>query len=118
MSPTAGYLSLAIGLLTTSHGITNTYAVNPNYRLGYVQIRNLDIQQQIRPTLLLNIDYTGTKGTDLDILEAPNRTVLPDASGNEQIQVRMNGVQPFTYESSVGDSEANAASVRLRKRLA
>ncbi len=32
------------------------------------------IQQQIRPTLLLNIDYTGTKGTDLDILEAPNRT--------------------------------------------
>ena len=52
-------------------GITNNYAVNPNYRLGYVQIRNLDIQQQIRPTLLLNIDYTGTKGTDLDILEAP-----------------------------------------------
>ena len=55
-------------------GITNNYAVNPNYRLGYVQIRNLDIQQQIRPTILLNIDYTGTKGTDLDILEAPNRT--------------------------------------------
>jgi hypothetical protein len=54
--------------------ITNNYAVNPNYRLGYVQIRNLDIQQQIRPTLLLNLDYTGTKGTDLDILEAPNRT--------------------------------------------
>ena len=49
-------------------GITNNYAVNPNYRLGYVQIRNLDIQQQIRPTLLMNIDYTGTKGTDLDIL--------------------------------------------------
>ena len=59
----------------TATGITNDYAVNPNYRLGYVQIRNLDIQQQIRPTLLLNIDYTGTKGTDLDILEAPNRTV-------------------------------------------
>jgi hypothetical protein len=41
-------------------GITNNYAVNPDYRLGYVQIRNLDIQQQIRPTVLLNIDYTGT----------------------------------------------------------
>ena len=89
-------------------GITNSYAVNPNYRLGYVQIRNLDIQQQIRPTLLLNIDYTGTKGTDLDILEAPNRT----ASG-----IRISGVDAFTYESSVADSEANAASVRLRKRL-
>ena len=77
--------------------------------MGYVQIRNLDIQQQIRPTLLLNIDYTGTKGTDLDILEAPNRTVTG---------IRINGVDAFTYESSVADSEANAGSVRLRKRLA
>ena len=90
-------------------GISNDYAVNPNYRLGYVQIRNLDIQQQIRPTILLNIDYTGTKGTDLDILEAPNRTA---------IGIRIPGVQAFTYESSVADSEANAGSVRLRKRLA
>jgi trimeric autotransporter adhesin len=90
-------------------GITNDYAVNPNYRLGYVQIRNLDIQQQIRPTLLLNLDYTGTKGTDLDILEAPNRT----ATG-----IRISGVDAFTYENSVADSEANAGTVRLRKRLA
>jgi len=88
--------------------ITNDYAVNPNYRLGYVQIRNLDIQQQIRPTLLLNIDYTGTKGTDLDILEAPNRTGT---------RIRISNVDAFTYENSVADSEANAASVRLRKRL-
>jgi hypothetical protein len=83
--------------------------VNPNYRLGYVQIRNLDIQQQIRPTLLLNLDYTGTKGTNLDILEAPNRT----ATG-----IRIPNVDAFTYENSVADQEANAGSVRLRKRLA
>jgi hypothetical protein len=89
-------------------GISNSYAVNPNYRLGYVQIRNLDIQQQIRPTLLLNIDYTGTKGTDLDVLEAPNRTATATLIRN---------VDAFNYESSVADSEANAASVRLRKRL-
>ena len=104
-----GDLTLQNGFPTSSTGITtNSYAVNPNYRLGYVQIRNLDIQQQLRPTLLLNIDYTGTKGTDLDILEAPNRTstgiLIPNA-------------QAFIYESSVGDSEANAGSLRLRKRL-
>jgi len=96
-------------------GITDNFAVNPNYRLGYVQIRNLDIQQQIRPTLLLNLDYTGTKGTDLDILEAPNRTL---SNISPFIQIRISGVQPFTYENSLADSEANAASVRLRKRLA
>jgi hypothetical protein len=103
-----GELTLQSGFPAPA-GITNDYAVKPNYRLGYVQIRNLDLQQQIRPTLLLNVDYTGTKGTDLDILEAPNRT----AAG-----IRIPGVDAFTYESSVADSEANAGSVRLRKRLA
>jgi trimeric autotransporter adhesin len=110
----SGDLTLQNGFPTPTSGvITNSYAVNPNYRFGYVQIRNLDIQQQIRPTVLLNIDYTGTKGTNLDILEAPNRTITPAG-----IQIRIPNVQAFTYENSIGDSEANAGSVRLRKRLA
>jgi len=109
-----GALTLQNGFPAPAAGIiTNSYAVNPNYRFGYVQIRNLDIQQQIRPTLLLNIDYTGTKGTNLDILEAPNRTISPAG-----ITTRIAGVQAFTFENSIGDSEANAGSVRLRKRLA
>ena len=104
-----GDLTLQNGFpASESTGITNNYSANVNYRLGYVQIRNLDIQQQIRPTLLLNLDYTGTKGTDLDILEAPNRT----ATG-----IRIPGVQAFNFQNAVGDSEANAGSVRLRKRL-
>jgi hypothetical protein len=104
-----GDLTLANGFPTPAQGvITNGYAVDPNYRFGYVQIRNLDIQQQLRPTLVLNLDYTGTKGTNLDILEAPNRTPTGILIAN---------AQAFTYESSVGDSEANAGSVRLRKRL-
>ncbi|MGB6988678.1 MAG: TonB-dependent receptor [Candidatus Sulfotelmatobacter sp.] len=110
-----GDLTLQNGFPAPATGIiTNSYAVNPNYRFGYVQIRNLDIQQQIRPTLLLNIDYTGTKGTNLDILEAPNRTISSTAG----ISTRIAEVQAFTFENSIGDSEANAGSVRLRKRLA
>jgi trimeric autotransporter adhesin len=113
--PTAGTLTLASGFpMPTPGEITNSYAVNPNYRFGYVQIRNLDIQQQLRPTLLLNLDYTGTKGTNLDILEAPNRNI----SQTVGITTLISGVQAFTYENSIGNSEANAASVRLRKRLA
>jgi hypothetical protein len=88
--------------------ITNNFGVDPNYRLGYVQIWNLDIQQQIRSTLVVNLDYTGTKGTRLDILEAPNRS----AAGT-----LFPGVQPFYWEDSVGDSTASAGSVRVRKRL-
>ena len=85
--------------------ITNSYAVDPNYRLGYVQIWNLDVQQEIRPTVVLNLDYTGTKGTRLDIQEAPNRT----ATG-----VLFPTVQPFIFETSLGNSIAHAGSVRLR----
>ena len=88
--------------------ITNNFAIDPNYRLGYVQIRNLDIQQQIRPTLLLNVDYTGTKGTDLNNLVAPN-------SGLAGILIA--NAQAFTWQTSHAYSSANAGSVRLRKRL-
>jgi hypothetical protein len=115
-STTATNTQSATTQLTLQHGfptvpagsITNNFGVDPNYRLGYVQIWNVDVQQQILPTLIVNFDYTGTKGTRLDILEAPNRT----ATG-----VLFPGVQPFYWEDSVGDSTAHAGSVRVRKRL-
>ncbi len=88
--------------------------MNPNYRFGYVQIRNLDIQQQIRPTVLLNIDYTGTKGTNLDILEAPNRTI----SASKGFRSGFRTCRRSPLRTLLGDSEANAGSIRLRKRLA
>ena len=88
--------------------ITNSYAVDPNYRLGYVQIWNLDVQQELTSSIVMNVDYTGTKGTRLDIVEAPNRT----ATG-----VLLPGVQPFVWETSAGDSVAHAGSLRVRKRL-
>jgi hypothetical protein len=88
--------------------VTNSYAVDPNYRLGYLQIWNLDVQQEIRPTLLLNLDYTGTKGTRLDIEDAPNSSL----SGT-----RIPNVQAFLFQNSLASSTAHAGSVRLRKRL-
>jgi trimeric autotransporter adhesin len=89
--------------------VTNNYAINVNYPLGYVQIWNLDIQQTITPTLVLNLDYTGTKGTHLDLLDAPNRTPIGLLNPT---------VPAFYFEDSVADSNANAGTVRLRKRLA
>jgi hypothetical protein len=115
-SNTATNAQSATTILTLQNGfppvppgsISNNFGVDPNYRLGYVQIWNVDVQQQIRPTLIMNLDYTGTKGTRLDVLEAPNRT---------ETGVLFPGVQPFYFEDSVADSTANALSVRVRKRL-
>ena len=104
-----GALTLQSGFPTPAAGlITNSYAIDPNYRLGFVQIRNLDIQQEIRPTLLVNLDYTGTKGTRLDNVVAPNSGLAG---------VRIANAQAFTWQTSQAYSSANAASVRLRKRL-
>ncbi len=104
-----GTLTLADGFPALPTGtISNNFAVDPNYRLGYVQIWNLNIQRELTPTLIMNVDYTGTKGTSLDVVEAPNRT----ASG-----LRIANVQAFNFETSAADSHAYAASVRIRKRL-
>jgi hypothetical protein len=110
-----GALTLQNGFPAPAAGlITNSYAVDPNYRLGYVQIRNLDIQQQIKPTLILNVDYTGTKGTNLDNILAPNSILDPD-TGLPVIPI--SNAQAFTWQTSRAYSSANAGSVRLRKRL-
>ena len=88
---------------------TNNYGVDRNYRLGYVQIWNLDVQRELTRTLLLNLDYNGSKGTHLDLLRAPNRT--PGGG------LRIAGVQPFLWETSDADSVLHGGTVRLRKRM-
>jgi len=113
-----GQLTLAVGFPSTcGQTTTNTYAVNPNFPLGYVQIWNLDVQQQIRPTLVVNLDYTGTKGTALDILEAPNRTLVANTACPNNPFLVWCGVGPFYWQNSAGSSTLHAGSVRVRKRL-
>ena len=88
--------------------VTNNYAVDPNYRLGYVQLWNLDVQTELPHNVLMNIGYNGSKGTHLDLVEAPNRTATGVVNPN---------VQPFEFETSEGNSIYNGLSVRVRKRL-
>ena len=96
-------LTLANGFPGAPSGtVTNNFAVNPNYRLGYVQIWNLDIQRELPGGWIMNTGYNGAKGTRLDT----ERALL--VAGN----------QPFTYESSEGNSILHAGSVRIRKRMA
>jgi hypothetical protein len=95
-------LTLANGFPATTGTVTNNFAVNPNYRLAYVQIWNLDIQQELPGGVIMNLGYNGSKGTRLDT----ERALL--VAGN----------QPFTYESSEGNSVLHAATARVRKRMA
>src|SRR5262249_28742057 len=100
--PATTTLTLANGFSSASGAVTNNYAIDPNYRLGYVQIWNLDLQRTLPHGLLLNAGYNGAKGTRLDAERA----------------IVAAGAQPFLYESSAGNSILHAASVRIRKRMA
>ncbi|MHB8734683.1 MAG: outer membrane beta-barrel protein, partial [Terriglobales bacterium] len=94
--------------VVTANTVLNSYAVDRNYRMGYVQLFNLGIQRDLGHGVIMNLDYNGTKGTRLDMLRSPNRG--PNG-------LRLAGVQPFLYESSEGDSIMHGGSLRLRKRL-
>jgi trimeric autotransporter adhesin len=89
--------------------VTNNYGIDPNYRIGYAQQWNLDLQQDLRKLgIVLNLDYTGTKGTRLDVIEAPNRT----ATG-----LRIANVQPFNWEASEANSILHSGAIRANRRL-
>jgi trimeric autotransporter adhesin len=93
---------------TGGDAVTNSFGIDPNYRLGYVQIWNVDIQRTLGRTVMIGVGYTGTKGSRLDLQRAPNRG--PDG-------LRIPGVQPFIWETSGGSSIMHALTVRLQKRL-
>ena len=96
-------LSLENGFPASSAGtVTNNFAVDPNYRLGYVQIWNVNVQRQLPAGFLLNVGYNGAKGTRLDVERA----------------IVAAGAQPFLYESSAANSILHAGTVSIRKRLA
>ena len=85
---------------------TGNYSVNKNYHLPYVQVWNLDIQRTLPKGIVLNVGWNGAKGTRLDVLTAPGRTADASVSGAY-----------YNYSDSIGFSNYNAGTVRLRKRL-
>jgi hypothetical protein len=86
---------------------TNTYGVDSNYGLGLVQTWNADLSRDFRQAWNVSVGYTQTRGSSLDIVRAPNRD--PDG-------LRIEGVQPFLWETSEGSSILHAGTFRARRR--
>lgn len=82
------------------------YAVNKNYRLPYVQVWNLNLQRTVPWNVVLNIGYNGSKGTRLDVIDAPGRNATTSLSGVF-----------YDYEDSVAFSNYNALTFSARKRI-
>ncbi len=97
-------------ILTTAPtaATTNNYGVDPNYRLPHVHIWNVDVTRDFASVYQLGVGYTGTHGSDLDVLRAPNRN--PDGT------LRIPDVLPFIWESTGAYSDMNALTLRFRRR--
>ncbi len=97
--------------------IPNTEAVDPFYKPGYAQIWNFGTETSFSQNWILDLTYTGTKGTDLDVLRAPNRAPL----GTAEDEIQQSRVDPeatgFTYDQSGANSIYNALQVRVMHRF-
>jgi len=106
-------LTLSTGLVRQGCTATtaNTFAVDPNFRVGYAQTWQLSVQRDLPAALQMTAIYLGVKGTRGVQEFLPNTYPL-------------GGVNPcpscpsgFTYRTSNGSSSREAGSVQLRRRL-
>jgi hypothetical protein len=102
-------LTLETALLEGT-GVTNNFGIDPLYGLGMIQTWNATVSKTFWRNWTTTAGYTGTRGTSLDLLRAPNR----NADGT----LRIEGVQPFTWESSGGRSLLTLGSFSIQRGLA
>jgi hypothetical protein len=99
-----------------AQNITNTYAMDPDYRLAYAQNWNLAVQQTLPHGLFVEIEYIGTKGTDLSYVMQPNQA-SPGSPLTAQQRLRIPNASGFSYQTAGANSSYNAGQVRATRRF-
>ena len=110
-------LTIENGFLISPSLITNTYAVDPNYKLAYAQTWNFTVQHNLPHAMVLEVEYIGTKGTDLGILEQPNRAAPGSSPLTAQQQLQIGNATGFSYQTYGGNSIFHAGQTRLTRRF-
>ena len=95
----------------SSASVPDTFAVDPNFRVGYAQTWQLSVQRDLPFALQMTATYLGIKGTRGVQEFVPN--TYPTGATNPCPQCPTN----FIYRTSNGNSTREAASLQLRRRL-
>ena len=103
--------TLASGFNPCSSITPDTFAVNPNFRVGYAQTWQLSIQRDLPGSLQMTATYLGIKGTRGVQQFLPN--TYPIGATNP-CPLCPTG---FVYQTSGGDSTRESGSFQLRRRL-
>ena len=102
--------------VTPSQQITNTFAIDRSYLVGYAQTWNLNVVKEFKRAYVLDLGVVGTKGTRLDIQRLPNRAA-PGSPLNAEDRRRIGNAVGFTFDSSEGNSIYHALQARLTRRF-
>jgi len=92
---------------STQLSLTNNWAVDRNYRLGLLQVYNLNLQRTLPLQMVFNIGYNGAKDSRLDVVGSPNAS----PSG-----ISTPGIAPFDFEEALASAHSNQLVISLQKR--
>jgi hypothetical protein len=104
-------LTLATAFSITPPSLANTFAVDPNFQVGYSQNWQLSVQRDLPAALVMVATYAGVKGT------RGLQTFLPNTFPAGASDPCPSCPRGFTYLTSNGNSTRNSASVEVRRRL-
>jgi hypothetical protein len=104
-------LTLADGFNAAPNTTTDTFAVDPNFRVGYSQNWQLSVQRDLPAGLVMTATYLGIKGTRNQQQYLPN--TYPVGALNP-CPICLPG---YVYLASNGNSTREAGTFQLRRRL-
>lgn len=107
----ANPLTLARGFNATPGSASNTFAVDPNFRVGFAQNWQISIQRDLPASLTVITTYLGTHGSRL------MREFLPNTYPSGVANPCPACPAGFVYLTSDGESSRHAGQVQLRRRL-
>ncbi len=104
-------LTLANGFAPCASVTSDTFGIDPNFRIGYAQQWQVAVQRDLPFALQMTATYTGIKGT-----HGPQE-ILPNSYPLGEVNPCPSCPSGFVYEMSNGNSIRNAGELQLRRRL-
>jgi hypothetical protein len=104
-------LTLRNGFNAVPGVLPNTFAVDPNYQVGYAQNFQLSVQRDLPKALMFTATYLGIKGT------RARQEFLPQTYPNGVVSPCPACPGGYAYVTSNGNSTKHSATVQLRRRL-
>jgi hypothetical protein len=101
-------LTLAAGFLPCSTTTAETFGVDPNFRVGWLETWNLEVQRDLPGSMQMLLSYQGNHGLN------GVQEFLPNTNPPGMANVYPVG---FSYMTSTGHSTREAGQAELRRRL-